>query len=275
MVATARGITGKASMKMAAATFVSLKNELNRQGGIAPSQWALDKFPRRVGHMLEEEELGQLGVLEHQTDSTTECGLRATCLLESMNSSVRKDCSARLARARVRQSRPIDVVFTARDLIMCRKAEGPRCQGPGRIVGFAHKVLGTLHQGTPVAVATGRARPADVSEMLARSCAGLSCLRAYGQPGQSCGTAAGGSWSCRGRRQARSEAITPELDQPLFRARTYPAVLSETMQIMQHPTEAGTEAVRTMSIEDGGSSHQPEAEPATQLEDAWMRRNQG
>ena len=58
-------------MKMAAATCVSAKNELVRQGGIAPSQWVLGKFPRGVGHMLEEEELGQLGVLEHQTDSAT------------------------------------------------------------------------------------------------------------------------------------------------------------------------------------------------------------
>ena len=50
-------------MKMAAATCVSVKNEFVRQGGIAPSQWVLGKFPGGVGHMLEEEELGQLGVL--------------------------------------------------------------------------------------------------------------------------------------------------------------------------------------------------------------------
>ena len=48
-------------MKMAAATCVSVKNELVRQGGIALGQWVLAKFPRGVGHMLEEEELGQLG----------------------------------------------------------------------------------------------------------------------------------------------------------------------------------------------------------------------
>ena len=30
--------------------------------------------------MLEEEELGQLGVLEHQTDSATEFGLANACL---------------------------------------------------------------------------------------------------------------------------------------------------------------------------------------------------
>ena len=167
LVVTACGIQGKAAMKMAAATCVSVKNEFVRQGGIAPSQWVLGKFPRGVGHMLEEEERGQLGVLEHQTDSATEFGLRAKWRLESMKAFVRQDCSARLARARLRQSGPINVEFKAGDLIMYWKAEGPRWHGPGRIIGFDHKVLWTLHQGTPVAVATGRARPANVSEILA------------------------------------------------------------------------------------------------------------
>ena len=136
-------------MKMAAATCVSATNELVRQGGIAPSQWVLGKFPRGVGHMLEEEELGQLGVLEHQTDSATEFGIRARWRLESMKAFVQQDCSARVARARLRQSGPIDMEFKAGDLIMYRKAEGPRWHGPGRIIGFDHKVLWTLHQGPP------------------------------------------------------------------------------------------------------------------------------
>ena len=167
LVVTACGIEGKAAMKMAAATCVSAKNELVRQGGIAPGQWVLGNFPRGVGHMLEEEELGQWSVLEHQTDSATEFGMRAKWRLESMKAFVQKDCSARLARARLRQSCPIDMEFKAGDLIMYRKAEGPRWHGPGRIIGFDHKVLRTLHQGTSVAVAAGRARPANVSEILA------------------------------------------------------------------------------------------------------------
>ena len=62
VVVKACGTTGTAALKMAAATRVSAKNELIRQGGIAPSQWVLGKFPRRFGHMLEEEELGQVGL---------------------------------------------------------------------------------------------------------------------------------------------------------------------------------------------------------------------
>ena len=104
---------------------------------------SFDKEALRLasGYMVEEEELGQLGVLEHQTDSATEFGLRAKWRLESMKAFVRQDCSARLARARLRQSGPIDVEFKAGDLIMYRKAEGPRWHGPGRIIRFDHKVL--------------------------------------------------------------------------------------------------------------------------------------
>ena len=85
-----------------------------------------------------------------------------------MKAFVQQDCSARLARARLRQSGPIDMEFKAGDLIMYRKAEGPRWHGPGRIIGFDHKVLWTLQ----VAVAAGRARPANVSEIFGSHGAG-------------------------------------------------------------------------------------------------------
>ena len=76
--------------------------------------------------MLEEEELGQLGVLDDQTDSATEFGLRAKWRLESMKAFVRQESSARLARSRLRKPGPIDMERKAGDLIMSRKAEGPR-----------------------------------------------------------------------------------------------------------------------------------------------------
>ena len=276
LVVTACGIQGKAAMKMAAATCVSAKNELVRQGGIAPCQWVLGKFPRGVGHMLEEEELGQLGVLEHQTDSATEFGLRAKWRLESMKAFVRQDCSARLARARLRQAGPINMEFKAGDLIMYRKAEGSRWHGPGRIIGFDHKVLWTLHQGTPVAVATGRARPANVSEILAHMVLGdrvsertIEQFRAAGQQQ--------GFVDVSGRRRMRSEVDTgdqdEELEQPLVRARTAPAASSKIPQLEQRSLVTGVDVERTTSAEGEGESQQPEAEPATPLEDAWMRRN--
>ena len=75
------------------------------------------------------------------------------------------------------------------------------------------------------------------------------------------------------RSEAGVDDHDPELEQPLVQAENAPAVPSATTQIMQHPAEAGTGAVRTTGIEDRCCSHQPEAEPATPLEDARMRRN--
>ena len=140
LVVTACGIEGKAAMKMAAATCVSAKNELVRQGGIAPSQWVLGKFPRRVGHMLEDEELGQLGVLEHQTDSATEFGMKAKWRLESMKAFVRQDCSFRLARARLQQSGPTDMEFKAEEWKQKRMralGESQKLQKRGKLLQYA------------------------------------------------------------------------------------------------------------------------------------------
>ena len=64
-------------MKAAAVESITAKNEVLRKGGFSPSQWVLGKFPRGVGHLLDEEELGQLGVLESQSDPAGEFGIRA------------------------------------------------------------------------------------------------------------------------------------------------------------------------------------------------------
>ena len=50
-------------MKMAASIAIEVNNQMMRKGGIAPAQWVLGKFPRGVGHLLEEEEWGQLGIV--------------------------------------------------------------------------------------------------------------------------------------------------------------------------------------------------------------------
>ena len=140
-----------------------------------------------------------------------------------------------------------------------------------RIIGFDHKVLWTLHQGTPVAVATGRARPANVSEILAHIVLGdrvsertIEQFRAAGQQQ--------GFVDVSGRRRMRSEMEAgdqdEELKQPIVRARTAPAASSETPQLEQRPSVAGIDVGKTTSAEGEGESQQPEAEPATPLEDA-------
>ena len=64
-----------------------------------------------------------------------------------------------------------------------------------------------------------------------------------------------------------------ELEQPPVRARTAPAASSQSPQLEQRSSVAGVEVGRTTSAEGEGESQQPEAEPATPLEDAWLRRN--
>ena len=80
-----------------------------------------------------------------------------------------------------------------------------------------------------------------------------------------------------GRRRMRSEVEAGEQDeepeQPPVRARTAPAASSDSPQLEQRSSVAGVEVGRTTSAEGEGESQQPEAEPATSLEDAWQRRN--
>ena len=70
-------VVGKAQMKQAAAVVQECKNDTFRRGGFSPSQWVLGKYPRRPGSMLEEQEWGQLGVLQSQQDSGTAFGIKA------------------------------------------------------------------------------------------------------------------------------------------------------------------------------------------------------
>ena len=147
---------------MAAATCVSAKNELVRHGGIAPSQWVLGKFPRGVGHMLEEEELGQLGVLEHQNRQCD--GVRIECQMET---GVRESlcptglfsptCTCSFATVRPGK----DGVQSRRFHHGTGKQKDQDGMDQDASLVFDHKVLWTLHQGTPVAVAAGRARPGE------------------------------------------------------------------------------------------------------------------
>ena len=56
---------------------VATKNEFIRHGGFSPQQWVLGKAPRGVGQILDEQELGDLGVLESQVDGATQFGRRS------------------------------------------------------------------------------------------------------------------------------------------------------------------------------------------------------
>ena len=84
-------IVTKDGMKAAAVESITAKNEVLRKGGFSTSQWVLGKFPRGVGHILDEEELGRLGVLENQSDPAGEFGIRAEYRLTARKAYV-KEC---------------------------------------------------------------------------------------------------------------------------------------------------------------------------------------
>ena len=76
-------VTGKRQIKSMMYVAVETKNDSMRKGGIAPSQWVIGKYPRRPGELCEEEEWGQLGVMQAQNESATEFGIRARQRLEA------------------------------------------------------------------------------------------------------------------------------------------------------------------------------------------------
>ena len=121
---------------------------------------------------------------------------------------------------------------------------------------------------TPVAVSAGRARLANVPEIVAHMVLGVRIsertidqFRAAGQQQ--------GFVDISGRRRMLSEAEDGEQDEELEQP---PGASSDSPQLEQRSLVTGIVG-RTTSAEGEGKSQQPEAEPATPLEDAWLRRN--
>merc|ERR1711965_1074947 len=100
---------------------VGSKNDSLRKGGIAPSQWVIGKFPRRPGGLCEEEEWGQVGVMQAQNESTTEFGLRAQQRLEARKVMVHVDCGHRFKQSQMKRAEPLKGNYSVGDLVMCRK----------------------------------------------------------------------------------------------------------------------------------------------------------
>jgi hypothetical protein len=171
-VVTVHKVIGKKAMKMAAAVSISCKNEMMRKGGIAPCQCVRGKFPRGVGHLLEEEEWGQLGVVQNMMDSTTEFGLRSKYRLDSRTKYVEQDCSRRAAGLTLRKSVPMPMNYRQGDLVCYIKRQGAATaeevwRGPARVIGADNRVIWVMHGGIPVATAAHKMRPATTTEMLA------------------------------------------------------------------------------------------------------------
>ena len=165
-------VTGKRQMKSMMYVAVETKNDSMRKGGIAPSQWVIGKYPRRPGELCEEEEWGQLGVMQAQNESATEFGIRARQRLEARKTMVQIDCGRRFKQSQIKRAEPLKGNYSIGDLVMYRKDQdtdvpGDEWCGPARIVGFDDKTVNVIHGTVPVMTALHKLRPASAAEMMA------------------------------------------------------------------------------------------------------------
>ena len=165
-------IVGKAGMKIAGAEIICGKNDMIRRGGFSPSQWVLGKAPRGVGHLLDEDELGQLGVLEDRTDPASEFAINAAYRMTARKGFVNMDCSKRAAKLMLRNSAPLAGNYSAGDMVCFRKEQGSDeassvWSAPARIIGFDNKTTWVSCENLPVATALDKLRPCTAAEVLA------------------------------------------------------------------------------------------------------------
>ena len=114
-------VIAKRQMKSMMSVAVETKNDSMRKGGIAPSQWVIGKFPRRPGELCEEEEWGQLGVMQAQLESATDFGMRARQRLEARKVMVHIDCGHRFKQSQIKRAEPLKGDYSVGDLVMYRK----------------------------------------------------------------------------------------------------------------------------------------------------------
>lgn len=175
-------IAGKHMMKIAVAESCACKNESAQRGGFTPTQWVLGRAPRGVGRMLDDEELGHLGVLEGQLNGETEFALRSKIKYTARKEYVKQDCSSRHARAMLRRAAPIPMVYQAGDMVCFRRErrkaekksnradsrqESTVWSTPSRIIGFEGKTVWVICEGIPYATSLRKLRPCTASEILA------------------------------------------------------------------------------------------------------------
>ncbi|CAE7832525.1 GIP [Symbiodinium sp. CCMP2592] len=149
-------VVGKDDVKVAMLEAQVAKNEFMRVGGFSPTQWVLGRLPRGVGHVLDEEELGQLGVLSGRLDATTAFGRQAEFRHTARKAFVHEDCSRRVRKTVLRKAAPLPGKYQAGDLVCYRIARDEHSgvstwSTVSKIIGFDNKTVWVVHQGVPVA----------------------------------------------------------------------------------------------------------------------------
>ena len=79
----------------------------------------LGKFPRGVTRLLDDEELGQLGVWSNMAnlDPSTEFGIRMKFRELARKAFVKRDCHQRVARSLLRNARPLKGDYKVGDIV--------------------------------------------------------------------------------------------------------------------------------------------------------------
>ena len=113
-------LIGKQQVKAAMTECQVAKNEFIRHGGFSPSQWVLGRQPRGIGHLLDEDELGQLGVLSGAMDPSTAFGRNIEYRHTARKAYVHQDTSRRARAAVMRNSGPLPGKYAAGDLVCYR-----------------------------------------------------------------------------------------------------------------------------------------------------------
>ena len=164
-------LIGKQQVKAAMTECQAAKNEFIRHGGFSPAQWVLGRQPRGIGHFLDEDELGQLGVLSGAMDPSTAFGRNIEYRHTARKAYVHQDTSRRARAAVTRNSGPLPGKYAAGDLV-CDRIERdaigtPSWSGVSKVIGFHGKTVWVTHKGVPVATSLGKLRRCTSAEVLA------------------------------------------------------------------------------------------------------------
>lgn len=122
-------VHGKIQVKRCAAVADETKNDTIKHGGFSPAQWVLGKASCGVGHLLDEDERAQPGILESLHDPAGEFSLQRTCRLTSRKAFVKEDCRKRASRALLRKAAPSPGNYSAGDLVCFRRERGSKEPG--------------------------------------------------------------------------------------------------------------------------------------------------
>ena len=166
--------SSKEEVKNLLSTALVTKNGYMKRGGFTAAQWVLGKAPREPGALLNDDEIGQLGVLQDQTDGAPEFQKRAEARFTAQKTLVRLDCHRRVKAALLRKSGPLVGDYKAGDIVCFQRDQGnatghPTGQwhGPAKIIGFDGKSVWLQHETVPILTSVERLRPCTSKELLA------------------------------------------------------------------------------------------------------------